>query len=99
MADEQKAASDELKQVVGRIREKREQRAWLAATGYLGVCAGLVLWMLLVALPWHAGTWLAAFPLAQGNRWHAGERLMLDADPARLRQDAEASRMPVAISR
>ncbi|MGI4744736.1 MAG: DUF6118 family protein [Janthinobacterium lividum] len=83
VADEQKAASDELKQVVGRIRQKQEQRAWLATTGVMGVFAGLALWMLLVvALPWHAGTWLAALPL--GNRWNAGERLMLDADPAAL---------------
>ena len=81
--EEQKAVSDDLKQVIGRIRQKREQGAWLATMGFLGVCVGLLLWMLLVvALPWHAGTWLAALPL--GDRWVAGERLMLDADPAGL---------------
>lgn len=78
----QTAAANELKAMVGRVREKREQRAWLATAGFLGMLAGLVLWMILVgALPVRAGSWMAALPLARGDRWQAGAVLMQQGDP------------------
>ena len=81
----QKTATDELKGMVGRLRDKRQQGAWLAATGFVGVVGGIVLWVVLIAaLPWGAGTWLAALPLAQGDRWTAGELLMQAANSAEL---------------
>jgi Family of unknown function (DUF6118) len=45
--------------------------------------SGLLLWFLLVVLlPGDMGTWVAALPLAGGDRWEAGQQLMRAADPA-----------------
>lgn len=77
----QSQATRELKEVLGRARSKREQRWWLVTVGIFGVIMGMGLWMLLVQnLPWGAGTWLAAVPIA-GDKWDAGQELLREASP------------------
>lgn len=79
----QSAATRELREVAGRVRTAQEQRQWLVTVGVVGVLGGLVLWMILVAaLPWGGGTWLASLPLAGGDRWQAGQVLLQAANPA-----------------
>jgi hypothetical protein len=79
----QSAAARELREMTRQAREAREQRRWLATAATLGVMGGLLLWFLLVVLlPWCMGPWLAALPLAGGDRWGAGQQLMRAADPA-----------------
>jgi hypothetical protein len=79
----QNAATRDLREVAGQVRTVQEQRRWLMAVGTVGGIAGLMLWMLLVAaLPWGGGTWLASLPLAGGDRWQAGQVLLQAADPA-----------------
>jgi hypothetical protein len=81
-AEAQSAATRELREVTGQARAAQEQRRWLTTVGAIGVVVGLGLWAILVnALPWGAGTWLASLPLAGGNRWEAGQQLMRAADP------------------
>jgi hypothetical protein len=78
----QSEATRELKEILGRARSKRGQQEWLVVVGVLGVMVGMLLWTLLVEnLPWGAGTWLAAVPIA-GNKWDAGLELLREASPA-----------------
>jgi hypothetical protein len=79
----QSAATRELKEVTGQARTVQEQRRWVITAGTVGIIVGLGLWMVLVAaVPWGGGTWLASLPLAGGNQWQAGGVLMQAADPA-----------------
>jgi Family of unknown function (DUF6118) len=79
----QSAATRELREVTGRVRTAQGQRRWLLAVGAVGVLGGLMFWMVLVAaLPWGGGTWLASLPLAGGDRWQAGQVLMQAGNPA-----------------
>ncbi len=81
-AGAQNAAARDLEEIIGRARTKRAQRDWLVAVGVLGVVIGMLLWTILVeVLPWGAGTWLAAVPIA-GNKWDAGLELLREASPA-----------------
>lgn len=74
-------AARDLEALAGRVRERQEQRQWLATAGTLGVMGGVLLWfMLIVLLPWGAGDWLAALPLG-GGRWQAGAALMQRDSP------------------
>ncbi|MCB8883965.1 hypothetical protein ACELLULO517_27230 [Acidisoma cellulosilytica] len=81
-ASAQRQATEELKEMLGRARSKRGQREWLVAVGILGIVLGMGLWTLVVEdLPWGAGTWLAAVPVA-GNKWDAGQEMLREADGA-----------------
>ena len=75
------AATDELEALVGRVRERREQRQWVGVAGLIGVMGGVVLWYLAAALlPWGGGHWLVA-SLVGGGPWKAGAALMQEANP------------------
>ena len=77
----QSQATRELKDMLGRARTKREQCWWIVFAGGNGVIMGMLLWTLLVEdLPWGAGTWLAALPIA-GDKWDAGLELLNEASP------------------
>ena len=75
------AAAGELEALVGRVRERREQRQWVGVAGLIGVMGGVVLWYLAAALlPWGGGHWLVA-SLVGGGPWKAGAALMQEANP------------------
>ena len=75
------AAAGELEALVGRVRERREQRQWVGVAGLIGVMAGVVLWYLAAALlPLGGGHWLVA-SLVGGGPWKAGAALMQEANP------------------
>jgi hypothetical protein len=77
----QSQATRELNDMLGRAHTKREQRWWVVFTGVSGVIMGMLLWSLLVEdLPWGAGTWLAALPIA-GDKWSSGLELLREASP------------------
>jgi hypothetical protein len=77
----QSTATRELKELIGRGRSRRGQRDWLITTGLAGIIVGMGLWTLLVEnLPWGAGTWLAAVPIA-GDKWDAGLELLHEGSP------------------
>jgi hypothetical protein len=91
----------ELEALAGRVRERREQRQWLATVGATGIMGGVLLWFMLIALlPWGAGNWLAALPLG-GGPWQAGETLMQEAAPASFEKMARLYKacgaQPVAL--
>jgi hypothetical protein len=68
--------------MIGRVRDRHEQRAWMLWAWFVGLPSGLVLWFLLIRfLPGGAGDWLASLPLA-GDRWQAGEVLLQRVRPA-----------------
>jgi hypothetical protein len=70
-----------LQGLIGRVRERREQRAWMLVAGFNGLLAGVLLWLMLIRfLPWGAGDWLASLPLG-GDRWQAGQLLLQRARP------------------
>ena len=70
-----------LEALVGRVRERREQRQWVGVAGLIGVMGGVVLWYLAAALlPWGGGHWLVA-SLVGGGPWKAGAALMQEANP------------------
>lgn len=78
---ELRSTARELQDLIGQVREQREQRQWLWAVGIVGAMVGMLLWFLATALlPWGAGTWLAG--LAYGGRWNAGQAMLQDANPA-----------------
>ena len=75
------AAAHELADLVGRVRKRDEQRAWVWTAAGCGAMVGALVWLLAAALlPWGAGHWLAA-RLVGGGQWHAGATLMHEADP------------------
>ncbi|MGH7187569.1 MAG: DUF6118 family protein [Acetobacteraceae bacterium] len=68
--------------LIGAVRERKDQRQWLCMVGGIGVMLGVLLWFLLpLVLPWGAGDWLSALPIG-GGPWQAGASLMRRADPA-----------------
>jgi hypothetical protein len=78
----QETAMSELPGVVARARTAEAQRRRVVRVGLLGVAGGMVLWVLLAAgLTWGMGTWLAALPLAPGDRWAAGAMLRREEYP------------------
>jgi hypothetical protein len=78
---EVRGAARDLQVLIGRVRERREQRAWVLSAGGLGLIAGVALWYLAVGLlPRSAGDWIAA-SLIGGSQWQAGAALMQDASP------------------
>ena len=76
-----KAVAGELEGLVGRVRARDEQRAWLWTAGLCGAMAGVLLWIVAVGvLPRGAGHWLATL-LVGGGQWQAGAELMQGANP------------------
>lgn len=62
------AAAGELEGLVGRARERGEQRVWLWTTGLCGVMAGAALWFLATGVLPRSGThWLASLLIGTGN--------------------------------
>lgn len=77
-----RVATAKMEALVGTARGQVEQRKWLqrAATG--GVVGGALLWVVLAAvLPWGVGDWMAALPIASGDRWKAGGALLSRSSP------------------
>jgi hypothetical protein len=71
-----------LRELIGAVRERRDQQQWLWTVGGIGVMLGVLLWFLLpLVLPWGAGDWLDALPIG-GGPLQAGATLMQRADPA-----------------
>ena len=75
------AAAGELEGLVGRARERGEQRVWLWVTGLCGVMAGASLWFVAVGVLPRSGThWLASLLVGSGE-WQAGAEMMAGANP------------------
>ncbi|MGI4941688.1 MAG: DUF6118 family protein [Janthinobacterium lividum] len=75
-------ATRTLADLVGRVHDRREQRARLWMAGGCGVLGGMLLWFMLAALlPWGAGDWLASLPIDRGGPWAAGETLLDRVSP------------------
>ena len=84
------SAGRDLTALVGRVRERREQRMWMLTAGALGLIVGVGLWYVAAGLlPRSAGDWIAA-SLIGGSKWQAGETLMQESQPGSLGQDGAA---------